>query len=146
MDPFPFSSSSLMRAAFPSFPDQHPSFARDVAAVANTQVDWKETPDSHIFKANLPGLAKEDVKVHVEDGHVLQITGERKQEETSSGDRWHRVERSRGSFLRRFRLPENAKAEEVKAGMENGVLTITIPKVALPEPKSNIRTIDISSS
>ncbi|KAI5080338.1 hypothetical protein GOP47_0005817 [Adiantum capillus-veneris] len=62
-DPFdsllfdPFSFSSLMR-----FPD-HPSFARDVAAVANTQVDWKETSDSHIFKANLPGLAKEDVKV-----------------------------------------------------------------------------------
>ena len=55
-------SDSLIFPSFPlssawtvsSFPD-HPGFARDVAAVANTQVDWKETPDSHIFKANLPG-------------------------------------------------------------------------------------------
>ena len=48
---FPTSSSAW---ALSSFPD-HPGFARDVAAVANTQVDWKETADSHIFKANLPG-------------------------------------------------------------------------------------------
>ncbi|KAI5058960.1 hypothetical protein GOP47_0025279 [Adiantum capillus-veneris] len=139
-DPFSFPSfSSLMR-----FPDQHPSFARDVAAVANTQVDWKETADSHIFKANLPGLAKEDVKVQVEDGRVLQISGERKKEESSSDDRWHRVERAQGSFLRRFRLPENSKVEEVKAGMENGVLTVTVPKISLPEPKSAVKSIDIS--
>ena len=57
-----FFSDSLLFPSFPlssawtisSFPD-HPGFARDVAAVANTQVDWKETADSHIFKANLPG-------------------------------------------------------------------------------------------
>ena len=57
-----FFSDSLLFPSFPlstpwtpsSFPD-HPGFARDVAAVANTQVDWKETDDSHVFKANLPG-------------------------------------------------------------------------------------------
>ncbi|KAI5064819.1 hypothetical protein GOP47_0019514 [Adiantum capillus-veneris] len=134
---FPF-SSSLMR-----FPE-HPSFARDVTAVANTKVDWKETSDSHIFKANLPGLAKEDVKVQVEDGRVPQISGERKKEESSSDDGWHRVERAQGSFLRRFRLPDNAKVEQVKAAMENGVLTVTVPKMALPEPKSAVKSVDIS--
>ena len=82
------------------------------------------------------GLAKEDVKVQVEDGRVLQISGERKKEETSSSDRWHRVERVQGSFLRRFRLPDNAKVEEVKAAMENGVLTVTVPTAAPPEPKA----------
>ena len=91
------------------------------------------------------GLSKEEVKVQVEEGRVLQISGERKKEETTSTDRWHRVERSQGSFLRRFRLPENAKLEEVKAAMENGVLTVTVPKASPPEPKSAVRNIDISS-
>ena len=90
------------------------------------------------------GLAKEDVKVQVEDGRVLQISGERKEEEFSSSDRWHRVERAQGSFLRRFRLPDNAKVEEVKAAMENGVLTVTVPKAAPPEPKAAFRSINIS--
>ena len=82
--------------------------------------------------------------MQVEEGRVLQISGERKKEETSSNERWHRVERSQGSFLRRFRLPENTKVEEVKAAMENAVLT-TVPKMPPPEPKSAVRTIDISS-
>ena len=85
------------------------------------------------------------MKVQVDERYVLQISGERKKEESASTDRWHRVERSQGSFLRRFRLPENAKLEEVKAAMENGVLTVTVPKAAPPEPKSAVRTIDISS-
>ena len=91
------------------------------------------------------GLSKEEVKVQVEQGRVLQISGERKKEETKSSDRWHRVERSQGSFLRRFKLPENTKVEEVKAAMENGVLTVTVPKSPPPEPKPAVRNIDISS-
>jgi HSP20 family protein len=91
-------------------------------------------------------LSKQEVKVQVEEGRVLQISGERKKEETSSTDRWHRVERAQGSFLRRFKLPENTKVEEVKAAMENGVLTVTVPKIPPPEPKSAVRNVDISSS
>ena len=83
--------------------------------------------------------------MQVEEGHVLQISGERKKEETESTDRWHRVERAQGSFLRRFRLPDNARVDDVKAAMENGVLTVTVPKMAPPEPKSAVRSIDISS-
>jgi HSP20 family protein len=84
------------------------------------------------------------VKVQVEEGRVLQISGERKKEEASPTDRWHRVERPHGSFLRRFKLPENTKVEEVKAAMENGVLTVTVPKIPPPEPKSAVRNITIS--
>ena len=85
------------------------------------------------------------MKVQVEEGRVLQISGEHKKEETSSSsDRWHRVERAHGSFLRRFKLPENTKVDDVKAAMENGVLTVTVPKIPPPEPKSAIRTIHIS--
>ena len=76
-----------------------------------------------MFKADVPGLKKEDVKVEVEDGNVLQISGERSKEREEN-DKWHRVERSSGKFLRRFMLPENAKTEQISASMENGVLML----------------------
>ncbi|XP_057855563.1 17.8 kDa class I heat shock protein [Cryptomeria japonica] len=117
-------------------------FARDAAAIANTQIDWKETPDAHVFKADLPGLKKEEVKIEVEDGRILQISGERSKEEEQKNEKYHRIERSRGRFLRRFRLPENAKVDEVKAGMENGVLTVTVPKQ--PQPQPEVKSIEIS--
>lgn len=115
---------------------------RDASSVANTQVDWKETPDAHIFKADLPGLKKEEIKVQVEDGKVLSISGERSKEVTEKKENWHRMERSHGSFLRRFRLPDNAKPDDMKAQVENGVLTITVPKIEQPKPE--IKTISIS--
>ncbi|KAH9304289.1 hypothetical protein KI387_008693, partial [Taxus chinensis] len=127
-DPFQVFDSSILPG--PSSTD----FARDTVAVANTQIDWKETPEAHIFKADLPGLNKEEVKIEVEDCRILQISGERGKEEEHKNEKYHRVERSRGRFLRRFRLPENAKVDEVKAAMENGVLTVTVPKQ--PEPKA----------
>ncbi|KAJ0799371.1 putative small heat shock protein HSP20 [Helianthus annuus] len=109
---------------------------------ASPVVDWKETPEAHVFKADLPGLKKEEVKVEVEDGRVLQISGERSREHEEKNDKWHRVERSSGKFLRRFRLPENAKMDQVKAAMENGVLTVTVPKEE--EKKPEVKAIDIS--
>lgn len=114
----------------------------EVSSFANAQVDWKETPEAHIFKADLPGLKKEEVKVEVEDGGVLQISGERAVEKEEKNEKWHRVERGRGKFARRFRLPQNAKVDEVKASMENGVLTVTVPK--LPEKKPAIKSVEIS--
>jgi HSP20 family protein len=117
-------------------------FARDAHAVANTQIDWRETSDAHIFKADLPGLTKEEVKVQVVEGRTLEIGGERKKEEVQKGDTWHRVERSQGSFMRRFRLPENTNVEGIKAAVVDGVLTVTIPK--LQKPKPQVRQIDIA--
>lgn len=111
--------------------------SRETAAVADTRVDWKETPEAHVFKVDLPGLKKEEVKVEVEEGKVLQISGERSAEKEEKNHQWHRVERSCGRFLRRFRLPENAKVEEVKAGMEDGVLTVTVPKEEVKKPQVN---------
>ncbi|KAH7387550.1 hypothetical protein KP509_16G029300 [Ceratopteris richardii] len=134
-DPFNF-DSLLLGSRLSDRAGQNSSYARDVAAVANTQVDWKEIAEAHVFKANLPGLSKEEVKVQVQDGRVLQISGERKKEEVSHGEKWHRVERAHGSFLRRFRLPENAQVDKVSAAMENGVLTVTVPKIQKPAPKT----------
>ncbi|XP_077236003.1 18.5 kDa class I heat shock protein-like [Tasmannia lanceolata] len=120
----------------------HSEFSRETSAFANTQIDWKETPEAHVFKADLPGLNKEEVKVEVEEGRVLEISGERNKEKEEKNDTWHRVERSSGKFLRRFRLPENAKVEQVKASMENGVLTVTVPKEEVKKP--DVKSIEIS--
>ena len=114
----------------------------DTAAFAGARIDWKEMPEAHVFKADVPGLKKEEVKVEVEDGNVLQISGERNKEQEEKTDTWHRVERSSGKFLRRFRLPENAKAEQVKASMENSVLTVTVPKEEAKKPE--VKSIQIS--
>jgi len=119
-----------------------PEFSRETSAFVNTRIDWKETPEAHVFKADLPGLNKEEVKVEVEEDRVLQISGERGVEKEDKNDAWHRVERSSGKFLRRFRLPENAKMDQIKAAMENGVLTVTVPKVE--EKKPDVRAIEIA--
>ncbi|XP_020574397.1 16.9 kDa class I heat shock protein 2-like [Phalaenopsis equestris] len=118
------------------------NYATEASAFANTRIDWKETPEAHIFKADLPGLKKEEVKVEVVEGGVLQISGERKKEQEEKNDRWHRIERSSGKFLRRFRLPENAKVEHVKASMENGVLSVVVPKEEVKKPE--VKSIEIS--
>nr|ABF61864.1 chaperone [Agave tequilana] len=138
----PFSSLDLWDpfANFPFFNNNSLSVPRstlasETSAFANTRIDWKETPEAHVFKADLPGLKKEEVKVEIEEGRVLQISGERSKEQEEKNDKWHRIERSTGRFLRRFRLPENTKVDQVKAAMENGVLTITVPKEEVKKPE-----------
>ncbi|XP_047057907.1 16.9 kDa class I heat shock protein 1-like [Lolium rigidum] len=120
-DPF---SLDLWADPFEAFRSIVPAVSgnNETAAFANARVDWKETPEAHVFKADLLGVKKEEVKV------VLVVSGERSREKEDKNDKWHHVEHSSGKFVRRFRLPENAKVEQVKAGLENGVLTITVPK------------------
>ncbi|KAJ4725828.1 Class I heat shock protein [Melia azedarach] len=135
-DPFDgFFSSAITNAPAAS--------ARETSQFANARIDWKETPEAHVFKADLPGLKKEEVKVEVEEGRIVQISGERSKEQEEKNDKWHRVERSSGKFLRRFRLPENARMDQVKARMENGVLTVTVPKEE-EEKKPAVKAIEIS--
>ncbi|CAM8911317.1 hypothetical protein QQ045_032363 [Rhodiola kirilowii] len=122
--------------------DPFKDMSKEASAIVNARVDWKETPEAHVFKADLPGLKKEEVKVEVEDGRVLQISGERSKESEEKNDKWHRIERSSGKFVRRFQLPENAKMEEVKASIENGVLTVTVPKEQVKKPE--VKAIEIS--
>jgi len=133
-DPF----DSMLRSVVPSAGASD----SDTAAFAAARIDWKETPEAHVFKADLPGVKKEEVKVEVEDGNVLVISGQRSKEKEDKNDRWHRVERSSGQFMRRFRLPEDAKVEQVKAGLENGVLTVTVPKTEGKKPE--VKSIQIS--
>lgn len=137
-DPFsldiwdPFFEGFPFNSALANAPN---SAARETSAIANTRIDWKETPEAHIFKVDLPGLKKEEVKVEVEEGRVLQISGERSREHEEKNEKWHLVERSSGKFLRGFRLPENVKMDHVKASMEDGVLTVMVPKEEEKKPE-----------
>ncbi|XP_062154261.1 18.1 kDa class I heat shock protein-like [Alnus glutinosa] len=119
-----------------------PAASREASAPANIRIDWKETPQAHIIKADLPGLRKDELKIEVDESRLLQISGERTKEHEDKYDKWHRVERVTGKFLRRLKLPENTKIEQVKAGKDNGVLTVVVPKGQ--ERKREVKCIDIS--
>ncbi|MCB1154585.1 Hsp20/alpha crystallin family protein [bacterium] len=97
------------------------------------RVDIKETDKGMLLTAELPGVDKKDVKVSVHDG-MLEITGEHKFEDEQERDKYHRIERRYGKFVRRFALGEELDAESVDAKMDKGVLTIELKK--LPEPKA----------
>ncbi|KAG2327527.1 hypothetical protein Bca4012_036535 [Brassica carinata] len=126
---------------FKEFPSSS-SFSRENSAVVNARVDWRETPEAHVFRADFPGLRKEEVKVEIEDDSVLKISGQRHVEKEDKSDTWHRVERSSGQFTRKFRLPKNVRMDRVKAALEDGVLTVTVPKVQTKE--AHVKSIRIS--
>jgi HSP20 family protein len=98
-------------------------------------VDISETEGEYLIKAELPEVRKEDVKVTVENG-VLTLQGERRQEKEEKGKRFHRVERSYGSFVRSFSLPESVDDGAVKAEYKDGVLNLHLPKSEKVKPKA----------
>mgnify|MGYP000878538485 FL=1 len=104
-------------------------------------VDILEDDKAYTIKADLPEVKKEDVKVTVENG-VLVITGERHAEKEEKGRRYRRIERSHGSFVRSFTVPEDADAGKVVAAFKDGLLIVTLPKSEQAKP----RTVDVKVS
>ena len=98
-------------------------------------VDISESDGEYLIKAELPEVKKEDVKVTVEDG-VLTLQGERRQEKEEKGKRFHRVERSYGSFVRSFTLPESVDEGSVRAEYKDGMLNLHLPKTEKVKPKA----------
>lgn len=98
-------------------------------------VDISETDAAYLVKAEIPGVKKEDVKVTIQDG-MLTIQGERKQEKEEKGKKFHRIERCYGSFMRSFRVPDDADEGKVKAEFKDGMLNVTLTKSEKTKPKS----------
>jgi HSP20 family protein len=104
-------------------------------------VDIKEDNDKFVLHADIPGVKPEEIDVSMEDG-VLTIKGEKKTEAKTEQEGYKRVERTYGSFYRRFSLPDTANADEISAKSANGVLEIVIPKREAVKPrKINVSTI-----
>lgn len=122
-------------------------FFPDAAGGARPPTDWKETRDAHVLRMDVPGLAREQVAVELVDGRVLRVRGgggkqdgdgaaAGHEEEEGGGDgggdasvRWHCRERAGArAFETQFRVPDDAAADEARAAMADGVLTVTVPK------------------
>jgi HSP20 family protein len=99
-------------------------------------VDITEDDKEYLIKVELPEIKKEDVKVRVENG-MLFISGERKREleEQEKGKRFHRIERSYGSFVRSFAVPDDADPSRVCAEFRDGMLYVCLPKSPDAKPK-----------
>jgi HSP20 family protein len=98
-------------------------------------VDIKESDNDIRIDLELPGLRPEDVEITAENG-LLSIRGEKRSERKEGDDgRYHVVERSYGTFMRTFTLPQGVDESQIQAEFNDGVLSIRIPKSALPQPR-----------
>ena len=98
-------------------------------------VDILETENELVLKADVPGVELKDIDIQLENG-TLSVKGERKFEKDEKGKGFHRMERSYGSFVRIFTVPDTVDSEHVTAAYEAGVLTISLPKKEVAKPKA----------
>lgn len=115
------------------FSDIMDEFFNDAVSANNDSfvpsIDVSETEDQFVIEAELPGMAKADINISLENGR-LGISGERRLENKEEGKTFHRVETKYGSFNRSFQLPDNIDEESINASYKNGLLHISIQKSA----------------
>jgi HSP20 family protein len=111
-----------------------PFFTARPATAFSPAFEVKETNDSFVLKADLPGVEEKDLDVAVHNG-LLTVSGSRQAEERKDGESYALYERQYGSFSRSFALPDMADGERIDAKLVNGVLSLTIPKKAEAKPR-----------
>jgi HSP20 family protein len=97
-------------------------------------VDIKEADDAFLIVADIPGVDPKDIEVHMDNG-VLTIKGEKESEQKEEREGYKRVERSYGSFYRRFSLPDTADPDKISAKSNHGVLEVRIGKQERVQPR-----------
>jgi HSP20 family protein len=97
-------------------------------------MDLVEADEHFVLKADLPGLAEDDVAIEVQD-NVLTVSGSREAEHERKEQGWYRLERSYGSFSRALTLPDGVDADRVEARFDRGVLEVRIPKPEERKPR-----------
>ncbi|MEN8257969.1 MAG: Hsp20/alpha crystallin family protein [Thermodesulfobacteriota bacterium] len=129
----PFASlANIPALRFPGMPE----------GLLKPTLDISSSDTEYSISVEVPGVDDKDVKVEVADNN-LTISGEKQQESEEKDKNYYRVERSYGSFHRVLSLPEDADQDKIKARFKQGVLTLTIPRTALPE--SEVKKIKIES-
>ena len=117
----------------------HREFDQNFEAAAR-DASWAPAVDIHeeaqrfLVRADLPGVKSTDIEVTADKG-VLTLRGERQIEQRAVDGHYSRVERVAGKFVRTFTLPDNVQTDAIKAQFKDGVLELTIPKAAKPEPR-----------
>jgi HSP20 family protein len=99
------------------------------------EVDISQDDHEYLLKADLPEMKKDDVRVTVEDG-ILSVSGERKSVKEDQKKKFHRIERSFGTFRRSFTLPEDADSTKVTAEFRDGVLKVHLPTTPVARSKA----------
>ena len=96
-------------------------------------MDLHETDYQYVVIAEVPGLTREDIQIHVQDGR-LTLSGARR-ERAVPCEQYHRIERGRGTFSRTFHLPLPITEDGILADLKDGVLTVVVPKASDPTPR-----------
>lgn len=132
LTPFDSFFDNVIQKAFPTFSQE-----LGVEFFGNNsypKVDVVDHNDKITIEAEIPGLKKEEVSVDLEE-NVLTISGSKNNSEKDAGARYIRKELKRSSFKRSFKLGQNINHKKIKAHFENGILLISVPKVAQDEQK-----------
>jgi HSP20 family protein len=103
--------------------------------------DIYETKDDYVFKLEVPGLSKDDIKIEL-NNNTLSIAGEKKEENEVKKESYHRIESYSGKFSRSFTLPKNIDSKKVSANMKNGILELHIPKAEEQKTQAVPITVD----
>ncbi len=102
-------------------------------ADAAPRTNLYDNGDQFEVKAEVPGLAKDDLKIMIQ-GNYLELSGSR-ESDTPEGYKAHRVERGSTSFTRSFTLPSDVDVDKVEAKLNNGILSLILPKAEAAKPK-----------
>ena len=122
----PFAELEELREQFSKLLNVQESKPNDIAFIPT--VNTREADDAYYIEVDLPGVAKDDINIDVDD-NTLTISGVRKVKEEHKEDNFYKVESVYGKFERSFSLPEDVDSDKIEAKHNNGVLEIKIPKV-----------------
>ena len=102
--------------------------------VVRPAVDARETDEAFVLEVEMPGFKVEDLEIEYEKGS-LTLKGHREDKREQKDGNWEITERHFGTFARTFQLPDTIDSENIAADLEDGILTLTLPKRETEQPK-----------
>lgn len=138
-------NANWMTNWFDNFFDNSDWMPRTVAAAAAPAVNVKETDDKYVMELAAPGLKKEHCNVNIDDDGNLTVHIEHNEQHSSNDEKSHYLRRefSYSNYEQTYALPDNVERERISAKVENGILTVDLPKKAPEEEKKLQRQIEI---